>query len=96
MARFWHPVTGVIVSVADGKSMPAGFRPAGDGDRAGLRPGSKAAGYADMTVVKLREEITARNKGREADVKVPGDGNKEALIAALEADDKATSTAPTE
>ena len=46
------------------------------------------ANYESLTVVELRARIKARNEGRDDASRVPGDGNKADLIAALEADDE--------
>ena len=46
-----------------------------------------AQGYADQKVSDLRSEIDRRNESREDDAKIPSDGNKADLVAALEADD---------
>lgn len=46
--------------------------------------------YATWTVVDLKAEIAARNDGRGDAEKIPTDGNKADLVAALEADDEDT------
>ena len=46
--------------------------------------------YATWTVVDLKAEIAARNDGRDDAEKIPTDGNKADLVAALEADDEDT------
>jgi Zn-finger nucleic acid-binding protein len=47
-----------------------------------------AESYDDLTVVKLRAEVTRRNKGRDDEYKiVPASNHKPDLVAALEADD---------
>ena len=55
-------------------------------------PGAGRSGdYESQTVAELREEIKARNEGRDDADRVSGDGNKADLIAALVADDEARS-----
>jgi hypothetical protein len=46
-----------------------------------------AGGYASMKVADLKAEIERRNEGREEPDRLPGDGKKADLVAALEADD---------
>lgn len=43
---------------------------------------------ADMKVADLKTEIDARNEGRVDDDKIPADGNRDDLIAALQLDDE--------
>ncbi len=43
--------------------------------------------YAGQKVAELKAEIESRNEGREEDALISLEGNKAALIAALEADD---------
>jgi hypothetical protein len=47
------------------------------------------AGYDSLKVDELKEEIERRNSDREDDAKLPTDGKKAELVAALEADDAA-------
>ena len=55
-------------------------------------PGAGRSGdYESQTVAELREEIKARNEGRDDADRVSGDGNKADLVAALVADDEARS-----
>lgn len=59
---------------------------------------ARAAGYdfdggksiQDMTKAELQAEIDRRNEGREDDAKLSRSGNKDDLLAALEADDADT------
>ena len=46
-----------------------------------------AAGYDDLTVAELKDEIAARNQGRDEADQIPATGNKPDLVAALTADD---------
>ena len=60
-----------------------------DDDTVDESPATPAAqDYEAMTVVALKAEIKARNEGREEDDRVPTDGAKADLIAALELDDE--------
>lgn len=43
--------------------------------------------YSSLKVADLKAEIAKRNEGREEADQIPFDGNKVALVAALEADD---------
>lgn len=64
-------------------NLAAGGQP--DGDEAP----EPAQDYEAMTVTDLRSEIRSRNEdGRDDDAKMPTDGVKADLIAALEADDQ--------
>lgn len=64
------------------------FAPRHEAAEATAGDGDSARDYASMTVLELRAAIKTRNEGRNDDTKVPGDGNKAELIAALEADDQ--------
>lgn len=44
--------------------------------------------YAGWTVARLRDEIDSRNRGRDKNDRIPADGIKTELVAALEADDQ--------
>lgn len=44
--------------------------------------------YSGWTVTKLRDEIVDRNQGRDPGDRIPTDGIKTELVAALEADDR--------
>lgn len=68
---------GVVVSVRDGKSVQ-GFAPVED---------DASGGYEGQTVADLRAEIDRRNEGREEADRIPTDGKKADLVAALQADD---------
>lgn len=47
--------------------------------------------YNDLKVAELDEEIAKRNEGRAEEDLIPDDGNKADKVAALEADDAASS-----
>ncbi|WP_213452886.1 SAP domain-containing protein [Rhizomonospora bruguierae] len=54
------------------------------------KPTAEAAavdGYAGMKVAELRAEIERRNEGRDEEERIPAEGKKADLVAALEADD---------
>ena len=97
MGRFLNTVTKVIVTVDDSKDdrfASGGWKRLAPGDNGDTTLASKPAqpapiGYEAMTVVDLKAEIKNRNEGREAEARIPGDGNKAELVAALEADDAA-------
>lgn len=55
----------------------------------GVLPEPESKSYEDHTVPELKALIDSRNEGRDDAAKVPSDGNKPDLIAALEADDEA-------
>jgi hypothetical protein len=82
MPRLRDATTGVIVNVSDATAarLPSQYRPI-DAPAAG-------EGYAAMKVADLRAEIERRNEGREEADRLPSDGRKADLIAALEADDE--------
>lgn len=48
-----------------------------------------ASQYAGLKVADLKAEIESRNEGRDDDAKIPAEGSKAKLIAAIEADDAA-------
>lgn len=50
--------------------------------------GPETVTYSGWTVAQLRDEIAARNKGRKSGARIPVDGIKTELVAALEADDQ--------
>ena len=65
--------------------------PAADHNGWPLPPGAaedvaEDQGYADWTAAELKDEIKARNAGRDESNQIPAQGNKPDLIAALEAD----------
>lgn len=71
---------GVVVGVREGKTVP-GFSPVGDDD------GGRVEDYSTRTVVDLRAEIGRRNEGRDGSDRIPSEGKKADLVAALQADD---------
>lgn len=87
MPRLRNTVTGVVVNVSDATAarLGPGYRPL-DAHKpaADTKPGGD---YARMTVARLRAEIERRNAGRDEDDRLPADGKKADLVAALEADD---------
>lgn len=80
-----YPENKVTSEVADAIENPNVW---GDPD-----DGGDAASYDDMKVGELKAEIAERNDGRdpEGDGYISSEGNKAALVAALEADDAAAS-----
>lgn len=55
-------------------------------------PGAGRSGYYEsQTVAELRAKVKARNEGRDDADRVSGDGSKADLVAALVADDEASS-----
>lgn len=91
MGRFRQVQTGVVFSVSDDKDGRYGgeLYELYDGDGSE----SESAGYGSMKVTDLRAEIGKRNEGREEADQVSAEGNKAALVAALEADDAANNNA---
>lgn len=79
--RLRNSSTGVVVNVRDDKPMGPGWEPA-DTTSAG-----STAGYSDLTVDELKDEIRTRNEGRDEDDRLPLSGTKSDLVAALESDD---------
>lgn len=59
-----------------GRALPAEF------------PENAPEGYGSLPNDRLRELIDERNEGREDSDKLPKSGNKDALVAVLEADDQ--------
>lgn len=47
-------------------------------------------GYGSWTVATLKGEISSRNSTRDEADRIPADGNKADLVAALEADDESS------
>lgn len=80
-----HPDTDAATALLAGQPVPEW---AGDLVHADDLTGGDE-GYSALKVGDLKAEIERRNEGREDDAKVPADGNKAALIAALESDDQA-------
>lgn len=77
--RLVHPETGVEVQVSEELALVLqGFDPVG----------AAAPGLGGLTVRELRSEIESRNEGRDPIDMVSLDGNKAALVAALQADDE--------
>jgi hypothetical protein len=85
MGRFVNSETGVVVSVADTKD--ARFTPPLWKAHDGTDPGAGAEGYEAMKVADLKAEIERRNADRDEADRVPVDGKKADLVAALQADD---------
>ena len=85
MPRLRNTATGVLVNVSDvtAARLGSGYRPL-DTREPAARPDSD---YARMTVARLRAEIERRNAGRDTAHRLPTDGRKADLVAALEADD---------
>lgn len=87
--RLKHAVTGVIVHVADGKSVP-GFFPF-DGAADPVEPAgteaAQAADYESLKVPELRATIEKRNEDRDEADKLSTEGLKADLIAILTAAD---------
>lgn len=73
------PVTAEAASVAEGEGGAAFEEYEGD---------TEAVDYDALTVADLKEEIRTRNEGRPDGDKLPVDGVKAELVAALQADDK--------
>jgi len=84
MPRYRHPLTKVVVNVAEGKAMP-GYKLIGDEVEE-----SAGTGYQALKVADLRAEIERRNEGRDPEEQLSADGKKADLVAALEADDQAS------
>lgn len=82
MARLRNKTTGVIVNVSEETAEHLGdaWAPADQ---------PEPTGYADLKVTDLKAEIARRNEGRDEDARIPDDGKKAELVAALEADDEA-------
>lgn len=59
-------------------------------DGAKTDAGTDEGGYDGFKVADLKAEIERRNTGRDEADLIPADGNKAALIAALTADDQAS------
>ena len=81
MARLRNTKNGVVVYVDDDTAS----RLLADGWSA--TEAARAEGYAAMKVADLKAEVERRNEGREDECRLPVDGKKADLIAALEADD---------
>ena len=82
MPRLRDTATQVVVNVDDETAerlRSEGWRPADE---------PAAGGYEAMKVTDLRAEIERRNEGRDEADRLPDDGRKADLIAALEADDE--------
>lgn len=86
MSAFINTHTGVVVDVADakdGRFVAPLWQPYDGTDGAGVD------GYEAMRVPELKAEIERRNEGRDEAARVPAEGRKPDLIAALKADDDA-------
>ena len=81
MARYTHRVSGARVEVRDDKVMDTSWELVDDA-------ANGADGYSAMKVADLKAEIERRNEGRDEADRLPDDGRKADLIAALEADDE--------
>ncbi|AYF29305.1 hypothetical protein CSH63_17905 [Micromonospora tulbaghiae] len=81
MRRYVNKVSGARVQVRDTKVMDSSWEE--------VRDEAPASGYAAMKVPELKAEIERRNTDRAEADRIPGDGNKPDLVAALEADDAA-------
>lgn len=79
--RLRHRVTGVVVNVRDDKPMSPEWAPCS------VHSGPVPKSYDAWTVRDLKQEISRRNEGRDADRLSPY-ANKAGLIEALEADDR--------
>jgi hypothetical protein len=83
MPRFRNTTTGVVVDVREDKAL-GGTYEALDGGEADTAAGE---GYGAFKVADLRAEIERRNADRDEGDRLPVDGKKADLVAALEADD---------
>jgi hypothetical protein len=81
MPRLRNLSTQVVVNVDDDTAA----RLVSEGWKAADEP---TGGYEAMKVADLRAEIARRNEGRDEADRLPDDGRKADLIAALEADDE--------
>jgi hypothetical protein len=87
MARLTAP-NGATVSVSDEKAdrlVSQGYKPF-----ASAAPADSKSPYSSMKVDELREEIDARNRGREEADSLSLEGKKADLVATLDADDAAS------
>lgn len=73
------------VTYAPGEEVPA--EAAGDVNAPGVFEGEGGSRYDEMKVADLRSEIESRNAGRDESARVPAEGTKADLVAALQADD---------
>lgn len=81
-------VAAEVVSVGAPETTTDGDAPAEAVDaEANEVPVADGYDYSELTVAELRHEISERNQDRETGDRIPTDGAKAALIAALEADD---------
>ena len=96
MARLRNVQSGAVVDVPEAKVARLGSEWERIGDR---MPAGESAdeGYGGWKVADLKAEIAARNEGRtEENQIVPEGTTKVTLVAALEADDAATSASSQE
>jgi hypothetical protein len=85
MKRYTHIVSGARVQVRDDKVMDSSWKLRDESES-----GDGAEGYDAMTVPKLKAEIDRRNTDRAEADRIPSDGKKADLVAALQLDDDAS------
>lgn len=84
MTRYKNVNSGAIVQVRDDKVLGSEWE-FFDGTTK-----EESTGHAALKVAELKAEIDRRNADREDDAKLSTEGNKAALVAALDADDAAS------